>query len=128
MSDTSFGNPQPWQAGASTNAGPQDVVTQLKGIVQQLTALVAAITGRVTFGTFAFTSTVATLTVTQPGVKANSVITITPTDASAGTLQGSAKALYVSAIVPGTSFTVATASGGNAAGTESFAYTIMTPT
>ena len=124
MTDTA----QPWQAGASTNAGPQDVVTQLKGIVSQLAALVAAITGRVTFGTFAFTSAVATLTVTQPAVKSNSIITWNSTNASAGTLQGSAKALYVSAIVPGTSFTVATASGGNAAGTETFSYVINTPT
>jgi len=49
MSDTSFGTAatqtQPWQAGASTNAGPQDVVTQLKGIVQQLAALVSATNG-----------------------------------------------------------------------------------
>ena len=124
MTDTT----QPWQAGASTNAGPQDVVTQLKGIVSQLAALVAAITGRVTFGTFSFTSAVATLTVTQPAVKSNSIITWNPTNASAGTLEGSAKALYVSAIVPGASFTVATASGGNAAGTETFQYVINTPT
>jgi hypothetical protein len=43
-------------------------------------------------------------------------------------LQGSAKALYISAIVAGTSFTVATASAANAAGTETFNYTINSPT
>ena len=124
MTDTT----QPWQAGASTNAGPQDVVTQLKGIVSQLAALVAAITGRVTFGTFSFTSAVATLTIPQSGVQANSIITLTPTNAAAGTLQGSAKALYVSAIVPGVSFTVSTSNAANVAGTETFQYVINTPT
>ena len=124
MTDT----PQPWQPGISSNAGPQDVVTQLKGIVQQLAALVMAITGRVISGPITFTSAVATLTIPQSGVQANSIITLTPTNASAGTLQGSAKALYTSAIVPGVSFTVATASGGNAAGTETFQYVINTPT
>lgn len=46
-------------------------------------------------------------------------IALFPTNASAATLQGSAKSLYVSAITTG-GFTVSTASGGNAAGTETF--------
>ena len=129
MSDTSFGNApatqQPWQAN-NPSAGPQDVVIQLKAIVQQLTHLVNAINGRVTFGTFTMPAA-ATLTIVQPAVLGNSVIQLTPTNASAAALQGSAKSLYISAIVAGTSFTVSTASG-NAAGTEVFAYTINSPT
>jgi hypothetical protein len=115
----------PWQA-PTQSAGATDVVTQLQGIVRQLTALVQAISGRMVFGTF--TMPVAnTLTIVQPGIKSNSVVSITPTNASAATLMGSAKALFPT-IIAGTSFTVTTASGGNAAGTETFSYTINTPT
>jgi hypothetical protein len=66
--------------------------------------------------------------VAQPAVKANSVIQLTPANASAGTIMGSAKSIYISAIVAGTSFTLTTASGTAAAGTEQFYYTINTPT
>lgn len=48
-----------------------------------------------------------------------------PTNAAAATLMGSAKCLYNSAIVQGTSFTVATASAAAAAGTETFRYEIL---
>lgn len=78
------------------------------------------------FGTFTLAAA-ATTTVTQPAVKANSIILWMPTDASAGTLQGSAKSLYVSTITPGASFVVSTASGGSAAGTETFNYVIYSP-
>lgn len=120
MSDTS-GWQQPTQS-----AGVTDVVTQLQGIISQLRALTNAITGRVIFGTFTMAAAAST-TVQQAAVKANSVIQLNPTNASAATLQGSAKAAFVSAIVPGVSFTVSTASS-TAAGTETFSYTINTPT
>ena len=107
-------------------AGAQDVVTQLRGVVQQLSAWVAAFSGRVVTGTFTMPAA-ATKVVAQPAAQANSIITLTPTNASAGTLMGSAKALYISAISPGVSFTVATASAANAAGTETFAYSVTTP-
>ena len=122
MSDTSQSGWQP----PTQSAGVTDVVTQLQGIVRQLTALVKAINGRVTSGTFTLAAAAST-TITQPAVQALSTITLNPTNAAAGTLQGSAKALYYT-IIPGTSFTVHTASGGNAAGTETFSYTIQTPT
>lgn len=108
-------------------AGVTDVVTQLQAIVRQLTALVQAITGRVVSGTFTMTAT-SSLTITQPAVQSLSNIQLTATNAAAGTLQGSNKSLYVSAKVAGTSFTVTTASGVAAAGTETFSYTINTPT
>ena len=119
--------PNSWQpSGQQSGAGVSDVVTQLQGIVRQLSALVAAINGRVTYGTFTLAAA-ATTTIVQPAVKANSSINLTPTNAAAATLQGSAKALYYT-IVAGTSFTLHTASGANAAGTETFQYTINTPT
>ncbi len=115
-----------WQT-PTQSAGATDVVTQLQGIVRQLVSLTNAITGRVIFGVFTMPVAVS-LTIAQPGIKGNSIVTLSPTNASAGTLQGSAKALYVSAIVAGTSFTVSTANATNAAGTETFSYTINTPT
>jgi hypothetical protein len=103
-----------------------DVVTQLQGIISQLRSLVVAISGRVASGSFTMPAA-ASLTIVQPGIKANSVIILTPTNAAAATLQGSAKALYYT-VIAGTSFTVLTASAANAAGTETFSYLITTPT
>lgn len=114
-----------WQT-PTQSAGVTDVVTQLQGIVRQLRALTAAISGRVLSGSFIMPAA-ASLTIAQPGIQANSNITLQPTNASAATLMGSAKALYYT-IVAGTSFTAHTASGANAAGTETFTYTINTPT
>lgn len=114
------------QAPLPQTAGVTDVVTQLQGIVRQLGAWVMAFKGRAVFGTFTLAAA-ATTTVTEPSVQSNSFINLTPLNAAAGTLEGSAKALYISAIVAGASFTVATASGGNAAGTEKFSYSVETP-
>lgn len=108
-------------------AGVTDIVTQLQAIVRQLTALRDAFTGRVISGTFTMAAA-ATSIIIQPATQSNSSILLTPTNASAATLQGSAKALYISVKTPGTSFTVATANAAAAAGTETFSYTINTPT
>ena len=78
------------------------------------------------FGTFTLPAA-ATITVSTTVVTANCSISWTPTNAAAGTLLGSAKCLYLSSISPGVSFTLATASGGNAAGTETFQYRISIP-
>lgn len=67
----------------------------------------------------------ATHVVSDTNVTASSKIALTATNATAGTLMGSAKALYVSAKSAGMGFTVATASAGNAAGTETFDYVIV---
>lgn len=74
-------------------------------------------------GTFAMPAA-ATSTISDTSVLANSAIMVMPTNAAAGTLQGSAKSLYISARSAGTSFTVATASGVAAAGTETFLYVV----
>lgn len=96
--------------------------------LQQLTLLNATL-GKIfprALGSFTLAAA-ATTTITQPAVTANCQVVLTPTNASAATLMGSAKSLYVSAKVAGTSFTVATASAANAAGTETFAYAIFIP-
>lgn len=110
---------QPGQGSGSLT----DVVTALQGITRQLSALVLAWQGRITQGSFTMGAAVSTV-VLQPAVKANSDIDLSPRNAAAGTLQGSAKFAYVSAISPGISFTVTTSNGVAAAGTELFSYQI----
>ena len=114
---------QPWQAATT---GPQDVVIQLQGIVQQLSNLVAAtkLANALTFGTFTMTAGASTI-VAQPAAQSNSVIIINPTNAAAATLVR-VNGVFVSAIVSGTSFTVSTDTG-SATGTETFNYLINTP-
>lgn len=111
-----------------SSVGLGDINTTLKNANQnfsQFLQLLQALFPR-TFGTFTMPAAV-TITVTQPAVSANSLVVPLPTNASAATLMGSAKHLYPSAIVAGTSFTFATGSGVAAAGTETFAYFILTP-
>lgn len=100
-----------------------DVVTALAGIQRLLSSLVKVFQGSYVTGTFTLAGA-ATTTVTQPGVKSSASISLTPTNAAAATLMGSVKALYVSAITPGASFTVATANAVASAGTETFSYLI----
>jgi hypothetical protein len=120
---TSSGDvPPPFQGGS----GASDVVVQLRGIVAQLSAWVQKFTNRAVFGTFTLAAA-ATTTVTQPGVQSTSVIHLTPTNAAAAALMGSAKSLYISALTPGASFAVATANATAAVGTETFSYVILTP-
>lgn len=111
-------------SGGSVGIG--DVVTTLKIANQNMSQLIQAILGvfpRVS-GTFTLAAT-ATTTVPQPAVTANSIIVSVPTNASAATLMGSNKSLYVSAKSVGANFTVSTASGAAAAGTETFSYYIV---
>lgn len=119
-------NTYPPQGPGQGTAGGTDVVTQLQGIVRQLAAWVKAFTGRQTFGSFTFAAAAST-TVAQSAVQANSSIVLSPTNASAATLVSGTHSPYVSAISPGVSFTVSTADAGSAAGTETFAYLITTP-
>lgn len=144
MSDAYPGN-QPQQQGS---AGNTDIVTALQGIIRQLTAgntdlqeMNAALTAQLaaiaaallavfpaTIFTGSFTLGAAATTVVNNGnVLTTSIIIPFPTNASAGTLMGSTKSLYISAKSAGVSFTVATASAVAAAGTETFAYVIVNP-
>lgn len=62
--------------------------------------------------------------VSNNNVTTTSHITIVPTNAAAAALMNGSKSLYVSARVAGTSFTLTTADGTAAAGTETFTYII----
>lgn len=75
-------------------------------------------------GTFTCGAAIDTV-VADTDVLATSVIVLMPTNASAATLMGSAKALYISVRTAGTSFQVSTASGAAALGTENFEYQLL---
>lgn len=97
---------------------------------QQIGQLIQALTSLLpfsgAFGTFTCAAS-ATTTVTNSSVAANSIVLWSPTNAAAGTLEGSAKKLYISARTAGTSFALSTASAAAAAGTETFQYIIINP-
>lgn len=77
-------------------------------------------------GTLTLSGT-ATTTVTQPAVATNSIISWTPLNAAAGTIEGSAKKLFLSAQNVGSNFVLKTSNAGTTAGTESFQYWIWNP-
>ena len=107
----------------------QDLTTALQtgtnNTNESLRLLTAAITGRGT-GSFIF-GAAATVVVSNVAVQANSRVILIPTNASAATLMGSAKSPYVSNITVGTNFTVSTANGVAATGTEAFQYIFFSP-
>lgn len=110
--------------------GLSDLATNGKNLNTNISLLITTLQNifpRVS-GTFTLAAA-ATLTVSNNNVSAGTIIIPFPINAAAGTLQGSVKSLYqdMSATVSGTSFTVKTASGGAAAGTEQFAYIGLTP-
>lgn len=127
--------PPGYQPPAQGAAGSGDIVTQLQGIVRQLSnsnsqmaALIAALISIFPRITGSFTlAAAATTVVVQPAIKANSIVIPVAVNSPAATLMGSAKSLYVSALTPGASFTVATADAVAAAGTETFSYVVVTP-
>jgi len=103
------------------NSVLQGAVTNISQLVTTLQAIFPRI-----FGSFTLTAN-PTTTVTQPSIQANSLVFLFPTNASAATLQGSNKSLYLSTLSAGTGFTVATAAGTNAVGTETFIYFVINP-
>lgn len=107
-------------------SGGTDIVTQLQGIVRQLGSWIQAFNGRQTFGSFTLTAA-STTVVQNTAVQSTSQISWTPTNAAAATLMSGSKSLYRSAVSGGTSFTLATADGTAAVGTETFSYMITTP-
>lgn len=98
----------------------------LSGILLALQTIAAAFP-RIT-GTFTLAAA-ATKTVAEPRITANSVVSVFPINAAAATLMSGAKSLYwdPAANVAGASFTVKTADGTNAAGTEQFSYVVINP-
>lgn len=110
------------------SASLDDVVVALKTANQNMSLLITTIGNlfpRV-IGTFTMAAA-ATKVIAEPNVTSNSIVLLSPTNAAAGTLQGSNESLYVSSITTGASFTVATAAGTSAAGTEQFKYVIFNP-
>jgi hypothetical protein len=106
----------------------QDLVSNIKSGVNYLGQLVViwkAVLPRAT-GTFTM-SAAATKAIAETRVQANSIVTLNPANAAAGTLQGSAKYLYVSSVTAGVGFSVATSNATNAAGTEVFSYIAVNP-
>lgn len=107
-----------------STAGLNDIATKLQTANQLMAKLVAILSTLFprTQGTFTC-SAAATTTVSEAVVNSNSFIMLMPTNAAAGTLIGSAKSVYVT---PGSaSFTVRTANGVAAAGTETFTYVVF---
>lgn len=107
----STGSNTPWEFGASTKYGNSCSVDPLTGVV----TLSAAATKTVTNANISTTSTTG----------GDCYVRLTPLNASAATLAGSNKCLYVSTMTTLTSFVLSTASGAAAAGTEIFAYEIV---
>ena len=101
--------------------------TDANGLIQGLAALQATIKAAFPRASGTFTMpAAASLAVVAPTVTASSRVSLTAANASAATLVGSVKSLYVTT-TPGTGFTVATANGGSAVGTEVFSYVVQTP-
>lgn len=90
-------------------------------MVMALEALLASASG-----TFTLTAA-ATNTIPEPKTQSTSLIELTPLNASAATLMGSNKALYISSRTTGASFAVTTASGAAPASGEQFQYTLRNP-
>lgn len=72
-------------------------------------------------GTFTMPAS-ATQTVTDTTIKTSSIVLLMPTNAAAAALMAGSHSLYVSARTQAASFTVTTADGAAAAGTETFGY------
>jgi hypothetical protein len=64
----------------------------------------------------------ATTNVVETSIKADSMVIPMPTNAAAATLMGGDSSLYISSRTAGIGFSVTTADGGAAAGTETFEF------
>lgn len=109
-------------------AGLDDLATvgnNTNRLLSQLITTILDIFPRVS-GSFT-TTAAATNVITQTGVTTTSIILLTPTNATAGTLQSGSKSLYISARTSGASFTVATADGTAATAGATFDYAIVNP-
>ncbi len=120
-SDGGFGGGFDRPGGADVTA----INSTLQNIARQMGLWVAAFNGRVVGGTFTLTNATTTV-VTQTAVAANSILSLTPTNATAA-LTVRTQGLYHSASTTGASFSISTQSG-SATGTETFEYLLFTPT
>ena len=112
------------QAGGVTQT--TDIATKLQignQISAQLLDLFTNLFPR-SVGTFTMAAA-ATKVVADANVTTSSIILLMSTNAAAGTLQGSSESLYVTTAAG--SFTVSTAAGTSAAGTEAFSYAVFNP-
>lgn len=108
-------------------ASQDDMLAQANGLNANLAQIANILKTRFALGAFGGTflcAAAASTTVTDANAKTTSKVILTPTNAAAGTLQGSAKCLYVSTKNDG-SFVVRTANAVAAAGTETFDYEIV---
>lgn len=103
-------------------SGNQEMVSQAKGLNQNMGALIQAIqnafVGNASQGSFTMAAG-ATQAIPEPRVTATSIIIPAPRNAAAAGLNA-----FVSAINPGSSFTISL-SGANAAGGEQFDYLLV---
>lgn len=116
-----------WMTGSSPqNAQASDISTKLQignQILAQMLDLFTNLFPR-SFGSFTLAAAASTV-VADASVTTGSIIGLMPTNAAAGTLQGSNKHLYITPAAG--SFTVSTAAGTAAAGTETFRYSVENP-
>jgi len=122
-------NSQPGFMGGG-GSGNDDGISALRAIVQNLSGLITAFAGLQdasgTVGSFTFAAA-ASVVVPNVNIRAGSLVFLTPLNAAAGTLVGSNESPYIAPAdyLAGVSFTVRTAAGTAAAGTEQFAYRIV---
>ncbi|HEY6861663.1 MAG TPA: hypothetical protein VI358_18000 [Pseudolabrys sp.] len=109
-------------------AGNDDLVTVGRTHNQLMSQLIQAFTNFFnlsgTAGSFTMGAATSTV-VAQSLTTSTSFIFLFPASASAGTLVSGANSPYVSSKSAGVSFTIATAGGGAAAGTEVFNYLLV---
>jgi hypothetical protein len=99
-----------------------------QGINNNLSRIITVLENRFPLAAFSGTMTwtaANAATVTNANVKADSIIILMATNATAGTLEAGAKKPYVSARNAGVSFVLTTADGNTAAGSETYAYFIL---
>lgn len=119
MADTPFAMP-------GLGAGISDLVSTIKGAVQNLSQINQTLQDALPRITGTFTLSAGTTTVvTQTAIAANGIVHWDATNATAALTVRTA-GLYLSAVTSGASFSVSTQSG-TAAGTETFNYIAINP-
>lgn len=108
--------------------GDIDMLAQANGLNANLAKLASIMQTRFALSAFTGSFTlgaVASQVVADTNVKANSIIWLVPANASAASMQATAKNPWVSAKSAGANFTVATADGTAATGGQIFNYVLL---